>query len=130
MAEAGKWHWKTRSDSPCRVCEGMAGIHDTVPERPHPNCVCEIVGIPGHNETECAQWDWSVKDSNFMSRGANEPRKVTLEGVMTCCDGRRFEFTLDFEWDADKEKEGASEALRRLDEKAHWIVQNHCIGFV
>lgn len=42
----GRWYWRAEGDKPCEDCVDMDGqsfdSEDEVPERVHPNCMCEV----------------------------------------------------------------------------------------
>ncbi len=83
----------------CSVCMALEGYNDDEPERPHPNCDCEI--FEGGDDLEPG-WCWGDLDGEPMV--LTEPLRIVTFVTVTriCPDGQEVEDQFEIEQTLDE----------------------------
>lgn len=99
----------------CAVCLALEGLHDEEPDRPHPNCDCEIFEDTSAFEPgECwgnvdgEVWDTDIEPFMFY---------LTIRVTLICPDGDTAEDSFDME-------ETLDEYLDRFEDPGGWEAFN------
>ena len=61
--------------SECAICSAVAGVYDTLPVRPHPNCQCSIevrIGT-GYPPIDCKTYWWYEQIQNVYTGDRDDP---------------------------------------------------------
>lgn len=134
----------------CARCDALAGTYDSVdelPDRPHPNCECEITVDEWLTDINEFEITWDSFEWNTSRRWWDDG-VFRFEGVMTqfgtirieCWDGKQieqsFSFDLELEFEGNYEREYDFDEID-WDERffqygetlAEALIESECPGF-
>lgn len=86
------------SNAGCERCDHLEGVHETEPTRPHPNCLCDILEIPGEDDCIVEVFEEEIGRESFWEE---DPPRIVFKFEITarCWNGDVHSAEIEFEAD-------------------------------